>query len=192
MERADEKRLLAQAQRGDGEAFAQLYREHVQVIFRYVMHRVSDPALAEDITGDVFTKALEGLAKYRDQGKPFIAWLYRIAHARVIDHYRRTNRRPTESDVDNEPIAVETDLDTDMLRRQAAKTLNRAIADLTEDQQQVIILRFIEGYRIEAVAEIMGKQPNAIKALQFRALRALASRLERSGFDIESILTGMS
>ena len=192
MERADEKRLLYRAQRGDGEAFAQLYQAHVQVIFRYILHRVSDPALAEDLTGDVFTKALEGLVKYRDQGKPFVAWLYRIAHARVIDHYRRATRRPLESDVDDEPIAVDNDLDADMLRRQAAKTLNRAIADLTDDQQQVIILRFIEGYRIEAVAEIMGKQPNAIKALQFRALRALASRLERSGFDLESILTGIS
>lgn len=192
MERAEEKHLLARAQRGDAEAFAQLYRAHVQAIFRYIVHRVGSAELAEDLTGDVFTKALEGLGKYRDQGKPFVAWLYRIAHARVIDHYRRTGRRPVESDVDDEPISVDDDLDGAMLRRQAARTLHQAITGLTSDQQQVIILRFIEGYRIEAVAELMGKQPNAIKALQFRALRALASRLERAGFDIESILAGMS
>ncbi|MBZ0288023.1 MAG: sigma-70 family RNA polymerase sigma factor, partial [Anaerolineae bacterium] len=182
---ADEKRRLNQAQRGDADAFAALYRENVQAVFRYIVHRVNDHRLAEDLTADVFTRALEGLSGYRDQGKPFIAWLYRIAHDRVIDHYRRVGRRRAESDIDDEPLAVETDMDAGMLRRQAAQALRRAIAELTDEQQQVIILRFIEGYRIETVAEIMGKQPNAIKALQFRALRSLAGRLERSGFNLD-------
>jgi RNA polymerase sigma-70 factor (ECF subfamily) len=190
--RAEEQRLLKQAQRGDAEAFAVLYREQVQVIFRYIAYRVNDPQLAEDLTGDVFARALQSLGSYQDRGKPFVAWLYRIARARVIDHYRRVDRRPAESDLEAEPIQVEPDLDGAMLRRQAAKALRSAIAELTEDQQQVIILRFIEGYRIEAIAELMGKKPNAIKALQHRALRTLASRLTRSGFDIHSVLTGIS
>ncbi len=192
MERAEEQRLLRQAQRGEAEAFAQLYRAHVQAIFRYIAHRVSDPPLAEDMTADVFTRALEAMPKYRDQGKPFIAWLYRIAHARVIDHYRRTSRRPAASDVDDELLPITPDMDTAMLRRQAARTLRMAISGLTDDQQQVVILRFIEGHRIETVAEMLGKQPNAIKALQFRALRALAGRLERAGFDVETVLAGLS
>ena len=79
-----------------------------------------------------------------------------------------------------------------MMQRQAAKLLREAISQLTDDQQQVIILRFVEGHRIETIARLMGKQPNAIKALQHRALRALANRLERTGLDIESILAGMS
>lgn len=192
MDRADEQRWLRQAQRGDAEAFAELYRAHVQAIFRYIMHRISDPHLAEDLTADVFTRALQGLANYQDQGKPFVAWLYRIAQARVIDHYRRSGRRPVESDVEAEPIPVDANMDEAMLRRQAARALRAAIGELTGDQQQVIILRFIEGYRVEAIAELMGKQPNAIKALQHRALRTLASRLERSGFDIDNILAGLS
>jgi RNA polymerase sigma-70 factor (ECF subfamily) len=192
VDRVDEQRLLRQAQRGDAEAFAELYRAHVQTIFRYIAYRVSDTHLAEDLTGDVFTRALQGLDRYQDQGKPFVAWLYRIARARVIDHYRKYDRRPAESDLEDEPLPVDTDMDASMLRRQAASALQEAIADLTEDQQQVIRLRFIEGYRIDAIAEIMDKQPNAIKALQHRALRALASRLERSGFDIDSILAGMA
>jgi RNA polymerase sigma-70 factor (ECF subfamily) len=190
--RAEEQRLLKQAQRGDAEAFAALYREYVQVIFRYIAYRVNDPLLAEDLTGDVFARALQGLGAYQDRGKPFVAWLYRIARARVIDHYRRVGRRPAEGELDAETIRIEPDMDGAMLRRQAAKALRVAIAGLTEEQQQVIILRFVEGYRIEAIAEIMGKQPNAIKALQHRALRALASRLQRSGFDIDSILMGIS
>lgn len=192
MDRADEQRWLRQAQRGDAEAFAELYRAHVQAIYRYIIHRVNDAHLAEDLTADVFTRALQGLAHYQDQGKPFVAWLYRIAQARVIDHYRRSGRRPVESDVEAEPIPVEANMDEAMLRRQAARALRAAIAELTGDQQQVIILRFIEGYRVEAIAELMGKQPNAIKALQHRALRTLASRLARSGFDIDNILAGLS
>jgi RNA polymerase sigma-70 factor (ECF subfamily) len=192
VDRVDEQRLLQQAQRGDTEAFAELYRAHVQAIFRFIVHRVNDTQLAEDLTGDVFTRALQSLGRYQDQGKPFVAWLYRIARARVIDHYRKYDRRPAESDIDNEPLPVDTDMDVSMVRRQAANVLRAAIAELTEDQQQVIMLRFIEGYRIDAIAEVMGKQPNAIKALQHRALRALAGRLERSGFDIDSILAGIS
>jgi RNA polymerase sigma-70 factor (ECF subfamily) len=192
VDRAEEQRLLAAAQRGDAEAFAALYRANVQAVFRYITYRVNDHQLAEDLTGDVFTNALKGIAAYQDRGKPFVAWLYRIARARVIDHYRRQDRRPAESDIEAEPLSVETDLDRSMLRQQAAKALRLAIADLTDEQQQVIILRFIEGYRTEAVAKLMGKQPNAIKALQFRALRSLGNRLRRSGFDIESLLTDLS
>ena len=191
MERVEEQRLLQQAQRGDTDAFAALYRAHVQAIYRYVAHRVNDAHLAEDLTGDVFTKALQGLDRYQDQGKPFVAWLYRIAHARVIDHSRRIGRRPAESDLEAEPLPVIPDMDAPMLRREAARTLRAAIAELTDDQQQVIILRFIEGHRIETIAGLMGKQPNAVKQLQHRALRTLASRLARTGFDIESILTGI-
>jgi RNA polymerase sigma-70 factor (ECF subfamily) len=192
VDRAEEQRLLQLAQRGDTDAFAELYRAHVQTIHRYIAHRVSDSHLAEDLTGDVFTRSLQGLGSYRDQGRPFVAWLYRIAHARVVDHYRKTDRRPTESDIENEPIPVDADMDEAMIQQQAAQTLRRAIAELTGDQQQVIVLRFIEGHRTDKVAQLMGKQPNAIKALQHRALRALARRLEKAGVDVDSILAGLS
>ena len=192
MDRAEEQRCLQRAQRGDADAFSALYREHVQAIFRYIAHRVNNVQLAEDLTGDVFARALEGLPSYVDQGKPFVAWLYRIAHARVVDHYRRAERRPAESDVEAEPLPVTPDMDEGLLRRHAARALRAAITELTSDQQQVIVLRFIEGYNIETVAQIMGKNANAIKALQHRALRSLGSRLERSGFDIEAIIAGLS
>ena len=192
MERVEEQRLLQQAQRGDADAFAGLYRANVQVIFRYIVHRVNNTQLAEDLTGDVFTRALEGLPSYIDQGKPFVAWLYRIAHARVVDHYRRTERRPVESDVEDEPLPFTPDMDEGLVRRHAAKALRSAIAELTDEQQQVVILRFVEGYSLETVAQTMGKNANAIKALQHRALRSLASRLQRSGFDIEAIMAGLS
>ena len=192
MDRAEEQRLLQLAQRGDADAFAALYQAHVQAIYRYIAHRVSDSQLAEDLTGDVFTRALQSLGKYRDRGRPFVAWLYRIAHARVIDYYRQTDRRPVHSELESESVPVDEDMDEAMIQQQAAQTLRAAIAELTGDQQQVIVLRFIEGHRTDKVAQLMGKQPNAIKALQHRALRALARRLEKAGVDVDSILAGMS
>ena len=191
MNRVDEKKLLEQAQQGDAEAFAQIYRQNVQLVFRYIAYRVNDPQLAEDLTGDVFIRALEGLPKFQDRGVPFIAWLYRIAHARVIDHYRRNNRRSPEMELDQQQIPVETDMDATLIRRHAAAELREGMAQLTDEQQQVLILRFIEGHRIEKVAQLMGKNANAIKALQHRALRSLASRLRKSGVDIELILSGL-
>ncbi len=192
MERGKERRLLQQVLRGDADAFASLYQDNVQAVFRYIAYRVNDAHLAEDLTGDVFVRALKSINTYEDQGKPFLAWLYRIAHARVVDHYRQTDRRPQSTALDDQPLEAPGDMDATLLRRHAAKVLREAISDLTEDQQQVIILRFIEGQRIETVAEQMGKQPNAIKQLQHRALHALASRLKRAGFDIETVLSGMA
>jgi RNA polymerase sigma-70 factor, ECF subfamily len=187
----EEVRLIHAAQSGDADAFAELYRDSVQPIYRYILFRVHDRQLAEDLTSDVFLRALKGLSRYVDQGRPFVAWLYTIAHARIVDHYRRSDRRPLEQDLDVVQIAARTDMDRPMLQRQAARELRRAIARLTPDQQQVIILRFIEGKRTETVAEIMGKKPNAIKALQHRALRTLAKHLDKAGFAIDDILSGL-
>ncbi len=191
MDHLEEVRLIHAAQSGDADAFAELYRDSVQPIYRYILFRVHDRQLAEDLTSDVFLRALKGLSRYVDQGRPFVAWLYTIAHARIVDHYRRSDRRPLEQDLDVVQIAARTDMDRPMLQRQAARELRRAIARLTPDQQQVIILRFIEGKRTETVAEIMGKKPNAIKALQHRALRTLAKHLDKAGFAIDDILSGL-
>lgn len=191
LDRVEEQRLIQQAQQGVGDAFSVLYREHVQQIYRYIYYRTHDEHLAEDLTADVFTKVIEGLPKYVDQGKPFIAWLYRIAHARVVDHYRRQNRRPMATNVEDANLSVTPDMDSAIVKQHASEALLSAIQTLTVDQQQVIILRFIEGLPIEAVADQLGKKGNAIKALQFRAVRSLASYLERSGFDAESILAGL-
>ncbi|MBL8156516.1 MAG: sigma-70 family RNA polymerase sigma factor [Anaerolineae bacterium] len=193
MNRAEELRLLGRAQRGDRDAFAALYRANVQAIFRYIVHRVGDAALAEDFTADVFVRALKSLATYEDQGKPLVAWLYRIAHARVVDHYRRVGRRPAEDDLDEgSEVAIQPDMDQSLFRRQMAQMLRQAITGLTDEQQQVVVLRFVEGCSLEEAAQVMGKNANAIKALQHRALRSLAGRLERAGLDIDDILSGLS
>ncbi|NWF67728.1 MAG: sigma-70 family RNA polymerase sigma factor [Chloroflexi bacterium] len=191
MDRVEEQQLLKQAQRGSAEAFSRLYQSHVQVIFRYIHYRVNDVQMAEDLTSEVFMRALAGLSSYQDRGKPFVAWLYSIAHARIVDYYRRGARQTEESEQTLENIAVTPDMDKSMLRRQAVRALREAIATLTDEQQQVVILRFIEGYHIEEVAQLIGKNANAIKALQHRALRTLASRLAKTGLDLETLWSGL-
>jgi RNA polymerase sigma-70 factor, ECF subfamily len=187
-----EQQLIRRAQRGESEAFAPLYREHVQAIYRYVMTRVSDTHLAEDMTGDVFARAFKGISNYQDTGKPFLAWLYTIAHARVIDHYRKVGRRPQDVEVEEHGIVSEQDVEGDVLYAtalgSAKSVLAQAILTLTDEQQQVLSLRFIEGLKLEEVAVIMGKNANAIKALQHRALGSLATRLDRSGIDFATLL----
>jgi RNA polymerase sigma factor (sigma-70 family) len=91
--RDDERRLIEQAQGGDRAALGELYRRHADVIYRYICMHVGDPVVAEDLTAEVFLNMLQGLRGYRYTGAPFMAWLYRIAHARTVDHWRRVGRR---------------------------------------------------------------------------------------------------
>jgi RNA polymerase sigma-70 factor (ECF subfamily) len=105
--------------------------------------------------------------------------LYRIAHARVADYYRRLLRDPDVIHLDDVYVAVLPDLDTRIMEQELAEYLHRIIIALTEDQQQVVILRFAEDRSIKEVARIMCKQPNAIKQLQHRALRSMEKKLRR-------------
>lgn len=191
MKRAEEKALIQRAKQGDKQAFALIYRETVQPIYRYVYRRTNNEQLAEDLTGDVFIKALEALPRYEDKGRPFLAWLYRIAHARVIDEYRRTDRRPDMQDIETMPIKFEQDMDEGLQQATITNILQKALSQLTDDQQQVIILRFIEGLSLEEVGLAMGKKANAIKALQHRAVRALGRELEKMDMDINAILASL-
>jgi len=191
VKRAEEKALIQRAKQGDKQAFALIYRETVQPIYRYVYRRTNNEQLAEDLTGDVFIKALEALPRYEDKGRPFLAWLYRIAHARVIDEYRRTDRRPDMQDIETMPIKFEQDMDEGLQQATITNILQKALSQLTDDQQQVIILRFIEGLSLEEVGLAMGKKANAIKALQHRAVRALGRELEKMDMDINAILASL-
>lgn len=194
MKRVEEQRMIQLAKTGDAQAFAQLYRAHVQAIFRYMYYRLNDIHLAEDMTADVFTRALKDLPNYHDMGKPFLAWLYRIAHARLVDYYRKIGRRGTEDELDDSIILQQIDehADIQLLRKQMAQALHHAIGKLIPSQQQVVVLRFIEEKSLEETALIMDKKVNAIKALQHRALKTLAQLLRQMGFDSDEFLSGLS
>lgn len=169
--------LVQRGQRGDRDAIAELYELYVERIFRYVSYRVDQAADAEDLTAEVFVKMVEGLPGFRFTGAPFESWLYRIASARIIDYRRRSRRRPQ-----SELSETQTDEHADspeetVVGQEELDTLRGAISHLNEEQQMVLILRFIERKSHEQVAEIMNKSGTAVKSIQHRALRLLAEQL---------------
>src|SRR5579859_593472 len=105
-----EQQLIRAAQRGDEKAFGELYNAYVHDIYRYMMYRVGNAETAQDLTAEVFLRAIEGLVRYQDRDIPWLAWLYRIAHARVVDHYRRVKRTGEPDDIDDIQVTVDHDL----------------------------------------------------------------------------------
>ncbi len=178
MRDVSESRLIEKAKTYDTEALSELYRRHADAIFRYVYYRVGNQVVAEDLVGDVFVRMLEGLPSYQDTGRPFEAWLYRIAHARVVDHYRKERARRGASVDEGLAASEEQDPDQLVAHRDDARRMWEALVDLTDDQQQVISLRFIAGYSTAEVAKLLGKTEGAVKALQHRALASLRRLLE--------------
>ncbi|MGC9334641.1 MAG: sigma-70 family RNA polymerase sigma factor [Anaerolineae bacterium] len=178
----DEARLIERARQGDRQAIAELYRAHVDTVYRYVYTRVRDEQLAEDLTAQVFLQAIEGLPGYEVTGAPFMAWLYRIAHARVVDHYRRQGRRQEVSLP--ETLVSEGPRPEDFVEAEAdwAMAID-LLAQLTDDQQDVMILRFIGEMSLDQVAKTLGKTLGAAKALQYRALATLARLVEEQRAD---------
>lgn len=168
----DERRLVQKAKAGNPEAFAQLYDAYVDRIYRYIYFRVSDDILTEDLTSQVFLKAWESLDRYQVGSSPYLAWLYTIAKNLVIDHYRTKKETVNLDDVvhvtGNGPSP-----DEEVQNRFDLQEMREALQTLTDDQQQVLILRFISGLSTENVAEIMEKREGAIRALQMRALHTL-------------------
>jgi RNA polymerase sigma-70 factor (ECF subfamily) len=174
----DEPQLIHRAIAGDHAAISALYDRHVDAIYHYALYRTGDIHTAEDITAEVFLRALESLSRYDERGVPFVVWLYRIAHARVIDHWRKTQRRatlPLDDLSERELTATDSVLDTDVLQHRA---LQDALRQVTGEQQEVIVLKFMQGLGNEEIARVMGKTVGAVKALQRRGLEALARLLK--------------
>lgn len=174
----NESKLIQLAIAGDGTAIAALYERHVDSIYRYVVYRVNDPHAAEDITAEVFLRALEDLDQYEERGVPFVAWLYRISHARVIDYWRAANRHPTVplDTLSQQSLGSEdSELAGDVLQR---RELYEALKSITTEQQEVLILKFAQGLNNEEISQIVNKTVGAVKALQHRGLEALARLLK--------------
>ncbi len=169
--------LIRRAQEGDAEAMAEIYQLYAPVIFRYFFFRVNDQATAEDLTGEVFLDLVKALPRYVARGIPFTAWLFRIAHARLVDHHRRAAYRQTE-ELSEALVDHASDPEGEVVDRAGTRRLEEAITALTDEQRMVIQLRFLDRFSLEETAQAMGKTAGAIKALQHRALRELARILK--------------
>jgi RNA polymerase sigma-70 factor (ECF subfamily) len=160
----------------DSRAITSIYNQYFPEIFRYVRYRLDDSNLAEDISSEVFLCLLKAVKSGRAPSVNLRAWLIGTARHMIVDHLRREHRHPGETISDELESPGEGPCEQ-VEERLAAHGLHKAMIGLTEDQQQVLSLRFGQGYSLEDTAALMKKQVNAIKALQFRALNALQRRI---------------
>ena len=170
--------LVRRAQRGDRQAFSELYELYCPKIYAYVLRHVSgDVEVAQDLTSDVFVKAMEHVGTYRFQDVPFSSWLYRIAHNRVIDHYRRAPKLQPVALQDEDPVADKAaSLDVSWILNR--KVLYDAISMLTPEQRSVIVLRLLQSRSVAETAATIGRSEDAVKQLQRRGLAALERILQ--------------
>lgn len=179
-EMALEWELVRRAQQYEEDAIKQLYETYYPKIYNYAFMQMGDIQAAEDLASDVMLKMIESIQSYKFRGLPFGAWVFRIARNRLIDLHRRRKRR-------GEVDLTET-LSTALANPQALaeRALERgqlqvALKHLTDEQRQVILLKFIEGFDNRSVGKLMGRSEGAIKSLQHRALGALRRILYPEG-----------
>jgi RNA polymerase sigma-70 factor (ECF subfamily) len=173
---ADVIELVEQAKLGEPEAFASLYDRYVDRVYRFILYRVSgDSALAEDITSEVFVRALRKIKTFTWQGRDVGAWLLTIARNLVLDHFKSGKFRleMTGADPGEGSHDEIVDPEDQALSRVSQADLYRAIRQLGNEQQEVIYWRFLQGYSVAEAAAAMDKSEGAIKALQYRAVKAL-------------------
>ena len=178
--------LVRAAQAGDARAFGELYERYRQPLYRYCLARSDSPHEAEDLVSDVFLKAMESLARYRDQGLPFIAFLYRVARNSAIDRSRR-NKGSSLFEMTVEPRSA-VDVEGDAARSLEMAAVLGALRKIKPEYREVILLRFVEGYSAADVAKLLDKAEKAVWNLQQRGLERLRNELKRSG---QLAITGM-
>lgn len=170
---------LRQAQALEREALAAIYDEYHPLIYRYVYRRVGEVETARDLAAGVFQRMLLAFEAARGPDRHLRAWLYRSAHNAVVDYYRRQEHRqhlPLKEDL----IDGEASPAREAERQMTAERIRQALVTLTPEQQQVIVLKFLEGLSNKEVAAILGKTEGAVKSLQHRALAALERALTRA------------
>ena len=176
----DEMSLVQQAA-SDAEAFGELYSRHVKRIYNYIYYRTGDYQDAEDLTARVFQRALGHVGSFQDQGVPFSAWLYRIAHNLVANWHRDRSRRPivplddhvVESGSGSHPESLAVAMEENQM-------LLAAVRRLSADRQELLILKFVERLPNAEIGEIMGRTEGAIKSLYHRTLNALREEIQKT------------
>jgi RNA polymerase sigma-70 factor (ECF subfamily) len=169
---------LVERGRTDPEAFGELYDRHCAQVYRFIYRRVHDEALTEDLTADVFFKALRNLPRYRACGRPFVCWLYPIAANTVVDH--ALHRKPVVEL--NEATAGEGSLSLldRVVQRDEARRVWQAVTRLPCSQQMVMQLRFADDLSLAEIGGVTGRSEAAVKLLLFRAVRRVRAELGAS------------
>jgi RNA polymerase sigma-70 factor, ECF subfamily len=173
--------LVALAQQGDGEAFGQVYDAYVDSVYRYLYYRVGPHALAEDLTSETFLRALRRIDSFRWQGKDIGAWFTTIARNLVADHVKSSRFKLEVSTADMlDADRADDGIEDEVLGRLQSAALLDAVRRLKPEQQECVVLRFLQGLTVAETAEVLGRSEGAVKQLQLRAVRALAKLLPES------------
>lgn len=166
--------LVRKAQKGEVDAFGQLYERHVQSVFRFIYSHIDNHSDAEDLTEEVFLRVWRALSRYRERGVPFIAFLIRIARNVVIDYYRSTKRENLNLPLEDTVVAgSKAKLDENIIQSQESSEVRTMLANLKDEYRMVLVLRFINEMSPDEIAEVMGKSSGAVRVIQHRALVAL-------------------
>ncbi|OXM53313.1 sigma-70 family RNA polymerase sigma factor [Amycolatopsis alba] len=185
--KAEAWELVSAAQGGDTSAFGRLYDRYVDVVYRYVLFRLGDRDLAEDVTSETFLRALRRITSVSYQGRDVGAWFVTIARNIILDHVKSSRFRlevvtdevaePNGAPIGNVGVQAVAGPEQQAISRATRAELLRCVAELGEDQRECIVLRFMQGLSVAETAAIMKRNEGAIKALQHRAVRRLAQLL---------------
>jgi RNA polymerase sigma-70 factor, ECF subfamily len=167
---------LAEAAKANPQAFGELYERYYARVYRYVYHRLANPADSEGITALVFMKALEALPSYQSRRNTFAPWIFRITRNAVIDHYRR--RRFQTSIDDLEHRSGESDPAGYVLNCERAEELAALVRHLSDDQREVVLLRFAGDLSFAEIGSVLNKNEPAVRMLLHRGLRKMKTVME--------------
>ena len=177
---AEVRKLVERAQNGEREALEELYLIHFDRIYSYLHMTVGNRHDAEDLTTQTFLRMLESIGGFRFQSAPFSAWLFRIAHNLSMDHFRANRRWQPEEDVPETPGAEERSAEEEAFQAIGRRSMLELIEGLSQEQQQVLTLKFVFNFSNGEAATILDKTEGAIKSLQHRALVSLQKQISGS------------
>ena len=178
---ADIGLLINGAVSGNADDFGRLYDLYVERVYRHIYYRVGNTKDAEDLTQQVFLRAWKAIGRYQKTSSPFLAWLMRISHNMVIDFYRL---KKDITYLDSELASKDLDSFPERLAEEHynQQQLRKAILQLPDEQQQVILMSFIEGFTYAEIASSLGKSEGAIRVIVHRALKKMRHMLEVENF----------
>lgn len=174
-----EERLLVEAAQKDPTRFAELYEIHFEQVYAYIARRVGSREVAEDLTSEVFHKALANLRRFEWRGVPFVGWLFRIAANAIVDQAKRSSKEVADLNHPDEIAVAEVGVSRDMEAAIHQARLFRLVDQLPEDQRRVVVMRFAEEKSIREIADEIGRSEGAVKQLQFRGLQNLRTQFEK-------------
>ncbi|MDD5431090.1 MAG: RNA polymerase sigma factor [Candidatus Pacebacteria bacterium] len=182
----DEIKYIKDAQKGNKKAFGVLYNHYLPKIYRFVFLKVSSKSSAEDLSHEVFLNAWKNINSYVHREFPFSSWLYQLARNEVIDFYRTTKKNISLEDILEEPPDTKIDEGKIIDSKLNIEKIKSLIPRLSQNQQDVLIMRFVEDLSPEEIAAIIGKSVGAVRLIQHRALNSLKQLYGKNNRDIKT------